>query len=101
MATLAERFEIRNDTSFLNRITAAVAEQADVVRLESDQVANHANRLVWAKQAFTNPEAVAKTMLWGIISANRAFTAAQITGAADSALVGAVADLVNVYATGG
>lgn len=100
MATLAERFDLQNNSAFLNKITSAIAEQADVIRLENINTPNHANRMLWAKQAFTNPEAVAKTMIWGIISANRTATSAQILGATDTAIVNAVAALVDVYATG-
>lgn len=100
MATYAELFELRGNTPLLNRITSAVAIQANVIRQEDTAVPNHANRFLWAKQAFTNPESVAQTMLWGILAANSTFTPAQITGATDAAILSAVAALVDTYATG-
>lgn len=100
MSTYAELFELRGNTPLLNRITSAIAIQANVIRQEDSGVSNHANRLLWAKQAFTNPEEVAQTMLWGILAANSTATPAQITGATDAAILSAVAALVDTYATG-
>lgn len=98
--TYAELFGLRNNTPLLNRITAAVAVQAEVIRNESDQTANHANRLLWAKQAFENPQAKAKDMIWAILAANSAATEAAVMGATDAAVLSAVAAAVNIFATG-
>lgn len=100
MATYTELFDLRSDTNLRNRITAAVAIQADVVRLENVNTANHANRVIWAKQAFTNPEAVANQMMWGLLAINKAATVAQVQGATDASILTAVASLVDSFATG-
>ncbi len=39
-------------------------------------------------------------MLWAILAQNNSLTSAQITGAADSAILTAVNNAVNVFATG-
>lgn len=100
MATYAELFDLQLNSALLNRITAAIAVQADVIRTEAGATANHANRLIWAKQAFTAPETKAREMVWGILAGNRTATSAQITGATDATILSAVATLVDVYATG-
>jgi hypothetical protein len=100
MATYAELFGIRSNTELKNRITAAVAIQADVVRAENVNTANHANRMLWAKQAFSDPEGMADKMMWAILATNRAATVAAITGATDAAVLSAVAAVVDVFATG-
>jgi hypothetical protein len=99
MATYSELFDLRNNTALLNRITSAVAVQANVIRQEDAGVSNHANRLVWAKRAFISPEAIAAEMLWGILATNAGVTSAQITDATDAAILSAVAALVDVYAS--
>lgn len=101
MATYSELFDLRSDANLRNRITTAVAIQADVIRLENVNTANHANRLIWAKEAFVNPEAVANKMMWGILAANKNITPDQTKGVTDASLQTAVANLVDVFATGG
>ncbi len=99
MATYNELFALRSNADLRNRITAAIAVKCDEIRLEADTVPNYANRRLWAKEALTAPDAMAEKMMWGILAANRAFTSAQIAAAGDTALLSAVNDLVNVYAT--
>lgn len=100
MATYAELFDLKNNTPLKNRITSAIAVQAEIIRLENVATNNHANRLLWAKQAFASPEGKASDMIWGILASNRTLTTAQIQNATDAAVLGAVAALVDVYATG-
>lgn len=100
MATLAEQFDINNNATLLNKIAASVAVEADVIRLEDGATANHANRLLWAKEAFSTPLDMAKRMMPAIIAANRTATKAQIEGASDSSIQSAVSATVNIFATG-
>lgn len=100
MATYTELYEIANNNTLLDKITAAVAIQAEAVRVESDQTANHANRLIWARQAFSDPRAMAGSMTWPILAQNASLTRAQILAASDAAILSAVAAAVNVFATG-
>lgn len=100
MATYLELYDLRVNSPLLNRITSAVAVQAEVIRNENNATANHANRLIWAKQAFQDPESKAKQMVWAILAANASATVAQITGATDAAVLSAVAAAVDLYATG-
>lgn len=100
MATYAELFDLRGNSALLNRISSAIAIQSEVIRNENAATANHANRLIWAKQAFQNPEVKAREMVWAILAANAAATTAQITGATDAAILSAVAAAVDIFATG-
>ena len=100
MATYVELFELANNNVLRTRIAAAVAVQADVVRLEAPAVFNHVNRLLWAKRAFADPEAVAKEMTWALLAQNRTAAVTQITEAADTAVLAAVAAAVDIFATG-
>lgn len=100
MATYTELSAIANNGTLLDKFSAAVAIQAEVIRNEAVGTSNHANRLIWAKQAFTNPRAMASSMTWAILAQNATFTNAQILAATDAALLTAVATAVDVFATG-
>ena len=60
MATYAELFDIANNNTLLDRMTAAVALQAEAIRLEAAGTTNHTNRLLWAKAAYTDPRGTAQ-----------------------------------------
>ena len=100
MATLAELYDARNNSSLRNKITAAVAIAAEAIRLENVNTANHANRLTWAKQAFTNPAGIAENIMWAVLAANESATAAQIAAVSDASIKTAVNAAVDVFATG-
>lgn len=80
------------------KIRVAVVVAADVVRAEADATPNHASRLVWARQAMTNPDAEAVRATWAVLAQNRAFTAAQITGADDATVQTAVNACIDLLA---
>lgn len=100
MATYTELAAIANNNVLLDKMSAAVAIQADAVRQEATGVSNHANRLKWAKQAFSDPRGMALKMTWAILAQNSSATNAQILAATDAALLTAVAGAVDVFADG-
>ena len=100
MATLAELYTLGSSNTLLDKIAAACAIQAEAIRTENGATTNHANRLIWAKQAFAAPRDMAQRMLWAIMAQNAAATVAQITNATDNAIQSAVAAAVDVFATG-
>lgn len=100
MATFAELYGLFQDSVLLNRVTAACAAQAEVIRLELGTVQNHVNRLKWAKEAYTDPAAKARQVIWALLAANAAGTPAAIQGATDAAILTAVANAVDIFATG-
>lgn len=85
-------------TSLQRQIRVAVVVAADVIRAESTGTANHANRLLWARQAMTQPNIEADRMLWAVLAQNRAFTTAQILGASDATVQTAVNAAVDLLA---
>lgn len=100
MATYTELYEQHANSALLNRIAFACADQANVIRDEDPGTANHANRAIWAKQAFMNPSAKAQEMLWALLAINKGLTIAQINGATDAGILSAVATAVDIFATG-
>lgn len=100
MATYSELFGLSADVPLLNRITAAVAVQAEVIRIELDSTPNHANRLIWAQGAFSDPVTTARRMMWAILAQNAAATVEQIQAATDEQILAAVAGAVDVFAVG-
>jgi hypothetical protein len=100
MATLSELFALGNNFPILDKLTAAVAIQAETIRTEAAGTANHANRLIWAKQAYSDPRSKAQSMIWAILAANASATTAQITAATDASIQSAVAAAVDTFATG-
>ena len=102
MATYAELLAIAtSDGSALHsRIKVAAIVACDVIRAESGQTTNHANRLKWAAQTLQAPDDAARKMLWAVLAQNRAATAEQITGADDATVQTAVNAAVDLLAQG-
>jgi hypothetical protein len=103
MATYDELLTIANATggTLINRIMVATAVAAEKVRVEAratPPTAAQANRLAWARQTLKDPAAVGRDMVWPVLTQNRAFTAAQITGATDATVQTAVDAAVDVLA---
>ena len=99
MATYQELFDLRSNDALRNKISVACIMAAEAIRTEDPGTANHANRLVWAKAVFADPNGEANRMLMAVLAQNAGFTVAQITGAADSVIQSAVNDAVDVFAT--
>lgn len=101
MATYAELLEIASGPtgdSLKNKIRVAVVVATDVIRSENPATANHANRMLWARQVLNSPDTEALRMLWAVLAQNRAFTAGQITGADDATVQTAVNAAVDLLA---
>jgi len=100
MATYDEiRFLFAND-SIRNKIEVAVIVAAESIRNEDAGTPNHANRLIWAKEAFTNPLGTATKMFMALLAANKDLTVEQIAGASDVAIQTKVDAAVDVFADG-
>lgn len=100
MATYAEILQASENDVLRNKVRVACVIAAEVVRTEAPAVANHANRLIWAKSVYISPEAVTQRMLWAVLAQNAAATLAAITGATDAAVQTAVNNAIDVFATG-
>jgi hypothetical protein len=100
MATYLELYGLKSNDTLRNKVEIACLVAAEVVRSESDQTANHANRLIWAKAVFEQPRIESERMLMAILAVNNTLTTGQITGASDAAIQTAVNNAVNVFAQG-
>lgn len=100
MATYEELFGLHNNSALKNRVVAAVVIAAETVMNEDGGTANHANRLIWAKAVFANPNTEAGRMFWSVLAANSAASVATITGATDAAIQTNVNDHIDLFADG-
>ncbi len=100
MATYQEIFDLQRDNVILDRIITAVGVAASSISNEVNTTSNYANRILWAKKAFSNPMAEAKKFQMAVLSLNKAATVSQITSAADSAIQTNVDSIVNIFADG-
>ena len=100
MATYTELRGLFGHGDLQNRIEVAIIVAAEAIRNEDAGTANHANRLVWAKAAFSNTLVIRDYMLMALLAANKALTVEQITGVSDAALQTAVNEAIDIFATG-
>jgi hypothetical protein len=100
MATYAELLQASENEALNKRVRVACVVAAEIVRGEQASVPNHANRLVWAKSVFSNPDDAARKMLWVVLAQNRTYGLNEITTAEDAAVQTAVNAAVDVFATG-
>ena len=100
MATYTEIRNIFSNTDMRNKTTVACIVAAEAIRNEAVGTENHANRLLWAKAAFSNPTAVADKMLMAMLAANKDASAATILGATDTAIQNNVNAAVDLFADG-
>jgi hypothetical protein len=100
MATLAELWTLLEDPSLKEKVSAACLVAAEAVRVEDTGTANHANRLLWAKQVLVDPVKAGDDMLKAVLAANASAALASITGATDLTIQTAVNAAINVFADG-
>jgi len=100
MATYMELRTLFGNCDLGNRLEVAIIVAAEAIRVEDDATPNHANRLVWARQAFANTATIRAQMLKALLAGNKALTVAQLTGTSDEAMQTAVDTYVNLFADG-
>lgn len=100
MATFAELDVASRDGVLFTKVKVASFIAANVVATESGATANHANRLLWAKQVYASPESEARRMVWAVLAANAGATAAQIAAVTDAQVQTAVNAAIDVFANG-
>lgn len=98
MATYTELEEVGRDEGMRDKILAAIAVAADGVRTEDVGTANHAERLVWARQAMSNLGTERDRFLPMVLAANKSAAKAQILDAADATIQSNVDALVDFFA---
>lgn len=100
MATYIELLSAADNGTLLGKVRVACVIAAEAVRTEPGATANHANRLIWAKSVYTNPDSVARQMLMAVLGQNAATPLTAIIGASDATVQAAVNAAVDVFATG-
>ena len=96
MATYDELYLLSQNGPLKNRVTVACLMAAEIIRTELTSVPNHAARLVWARKALENPDAVAVAALRAALVQNDELTVVQIQGATDAALQIAVNSAIDL-----
>ena len=98
MASYAEIFELGSNSALRNKMTVACLVAAQAVLVELGTIPNHANRLLWAKNVFSDPQGMGQKMLMAALAKNAALTVVQITGASDAVLLTAVQGAIDLFA---
>lgn len=100
MATYDELLQANANSALLNKVRVAVVVAATDIMAEATAIANHTNRLKWAKEVFTDPAQAGARMMWPVLAQNKTAPLASITGADDATVQTAVNNAVNVFAQG-
>lgn len=99
--TLAEAWTLLEDAPLGEKSSAAALVAAKDIMLEATSVANHANRLLWAKTTFGNPVAAGNEMRKALVAYYAGTkTLAQMAALTDAEIQTLVNNAVNVFATG-
>ena len=98
MATYEDLHTLAGNNILLDRIKVAIIIAADTVLKEDGATVNHANRLVWAKTAFSDPSSQAKSFMYALLAANKDASVVQIEGSTDAQIQSAVDAVVNIFA---
>lgn len=105
MATLLEINSVAaGGNALADKVKGAILVAAQAIVTESDQTANHANRLAWAKRVFTDPNGNADDVHRAVtVWANAVdtdITPAEMNALDDATVVSYVASVINVFADG-
>ncbi len=95
MATYINLWKISEDSAFRQKVQAACGIAANNIVLEATATANHAARLVWAKQALQNIERTGEDVLWAVLGTFSADTLPVINAKTDAEIQTAVNAIVN------
>ena len=101
MAAYEELYGLWHESSLRNKVAVAVVVAAETIQDEVDTIPNHANRLIWAREALEVPMSKTDAMYRIILAENRDLAVTQILGASDTAIQNAVDGAVDLFATGG
>lgn len=98
MASYVDLNQFRSNSDLLGRVTIACLVAAEGIRAEDPSVPNHANRVIWARQAFLHPDEIARAMLGALLAVNSGLTVTQIQGVTDVQIQTGVNNAVNLFA---
>jgi hypothetical protein len=100
MATLSELHSLFGNNDMLVKVESAIVVAAETIRTEDVGTTNHANRLIWAKAAFTNPRQFRDEMWRAMLGANESASIATILAATDSTIQNNVNAAIDIFADG-
>lgn len=100
MAAYEELYSLWHESDLKNKVAVAVVVAAEIIQDEVETTPNHANRLIWAKEALESTASKTDPMYRIVLAENRDMTMAQILGASDTAIQNAVDGAVDLFATG-
>ena len=105
MATYQELFDLQNNQILLDKITVAVIISTNTIFEGTDvgaswDAANHANRVIWGREAAINPRRMAEVFMSDVLAKNKALTTTQIINASDAAIQTNVDATVDSFADG-
>jgi len=103
MATYLELYELRSDEVLLSKVLVACIISAEIIRTNGDigilwDAANHANRLIWARKVFADPNTESTRMYYCILASNRAVSKTVIQSATDTIIQEQVNSHVDLFA---
>jgi hypothetical protein len=100
MATFDELLVAARNTPLFDHVRVATVVAATDIMTEDPATDNHANRLLWAKQVFQNPDLAGTKMMYPVLAQNRAAPINSIINADDETVLAAVKNAINIFATG-
>jgi hypothetical protein len=99
VATVYENiYNLHANSNLRNRVTVAIAKASQDILAEADTVANHTERLTWAKTVMHDPAEEAAKMMWGVLGSTTIRTKGE--NATDAEVQAAVDAILNVFAVG-
>jgi hypothetical protein len=99
MATVYETiYNLHGNSNLRNRVTVAIAKASQDILGEAGTVTNHAQRLLWARLAVSEPEAEMARMMWGVLG--NAAIRNKGESASDAEVQAGVDAIINLFATG-
>lgn len=99
MATYDDLLGALTNDLLTRKVRWAVVMAAEAIRTEVNTTPNHANRLLWAKATYADPDAAAAKMIYPVLAQNAVQTLTTITGSSDSQVQTAVNAAVDVFAS--
>jgi hypothetical protein len=98
MATYIELYDLRSNSSLLNKIVVASTKKAQTL---IDLAAPTASQLAWAKKVIDNPLGVSSALFNYVLAANSSATTAAIQSASDATIQANIDAVVDKFIMGG
>ncbi len=100
MATYQELFDLRRNQVLLDKVTVAIIVAVETIYAEAGGVTNHANRLIWAREASIKTRTMAEVFMGPVLAANKIATVTNIISATDANIQQDVDAMIDNFADG-